>query len=190
MVEVKVLMALIEENNAIGKESAKNGEWVKISMRKVHILLEMEDNDDRKVCLDYLSNDTKVTIPGVERPWLSEVEGFILPNHDTRRILLAESKRNTTDHSVAFTDSSATDYDSADESLVCSTPLPPLKNLEGAKPIFGPKTIKSILKSKSTLKAEALKCVIINEPSSAPAKGNKRSSASNVHSAHAGKLRV
>ncbi|GJZ52119.1 hypothetical protein Tco_0606634, partial [Tanacetum coccineum] len=68
-----------------------------------------------------------------------------------------------------------------DESLVSSTPLPLLKKLEGAEPISGPKTIKSILKSKSTLKTEALKGVIINEPSSAPAKGNKSSSASKVH---------
>ncbi|GJQ97548.1 retrovirus-related pol polyprotein from transposon TNT 1-94 [Tanacetum coccineum] len=37
MVEVKVLMALAEENNAVGKESARNGEWVKISMRKCDI---------------------------------------------------------------------------------------------------------------------------------------------------------
>ncbi|GJT59223.1 hypothetical protein Tco_1002756 [Tanacetum coccineum] len=251
-------------------------------MRKVHTLLEMEDNDDRKVCLDYLCidlnyveeqrsnllskhrnivhelnackeqllvlkqvkldfltmshvnteilkenknlrtelkelkaitetwlnssnkvnqwlkdlvfvkslvDDTKVTIPGVERPWLSEAEGFILPNHDTGRILPYESQRNTTDHSVAVTDSSTTNYDSADESLVCSTPLPPLKKLDGAEPISGPKTIKSILRSKSTFKAEALKSVIINEPSSAPTKGNKSFSASKVHSAPAGKLK-
>ncbi|GJS17991.1 hypothetical protein Tco_0412463 [Tanacetum coccineum] len=134
------------------------------------------------------ADDTKVTIPGVERPWLSEAEGFILPNHDTGRILPAESQRNTTDPSVAVTDSSATVYDSADESSVCSTPLPPLKKLNGAEPI-GPKTIKSILRSKSTFKTEALKGVIINEPSSAPAKGNKSSSASKVHSAPAGKLK-
>ncbi|GKA43174.1 hypothetical protein Tco_0735898 [Tanacetum coccineum] len=37
------------------------------------------------------ADDTKVSIPGVERPWLSEAEGFILPNHDTGRILPAES---------------------------------------------------------------------------------------------------
>ncbi|GJX23331.1 retrovirus-related pol polyprotein from transposon TNT 1-94, partial [Tanacetum coccineum] len=116
-------------------------------------------------------------------------EGFILPNHDTGRILRVESQRNTTDPSVAFNDSSTTDYDSTDESLVCSTPLPPLKKLEGVEPISGPRTIKSILKSKSTLKGEALKGVAINEPSSAPAKGNKSSSASKVHSAPAGKLK-
>ncbi|GJT60067.1 retrovirus-related pol polyprotein from transposon TNT 1-94 [Tanacetum coccineum] len=247
MVEVKVLMALAEENDVVSKEGARNGEWVKISMRKVHTLLEMEDNDDRKVCLDYLcidlnyveeqrsnllskhrnlvhelnackeqllvlkqakldfltiaawlkdlvfvkssANDTKVTIPGVERPWLSKAKGFILPNHDTGRILPSKSQRNTTDPSVVVIDSSATEYNSADESLVCSTPLPPLKKLDGVEPISGPKTIKSILRSKSTLKTEALKGVIINEPSSAPAKDNKSSSASKVHSAHAGKLK-
>ncbi|GJS05526.1 retrovirus-related pol polyprotein from transposon TNT 1-94 [Tanacetum coccineum] len=134
---------------------------------------------------------------GVERPWLSEAEGFILPNHDTNykknhdtgRILPSESQRNITDPSVAATDSLATDYDSADESSVCSTPLPPLKKLDGVEPISGPKTIKSILRSKSTFKAEALKSVILNGPSSAPAKGNKSFSASKVHSAPIGKLK-
>ncbi|GJU38405.1 hypothetical protein Tco_1191362 [Tanacetum coccineum] len=145
MVKVKVLMALAEDNDAINKEGFRNGECVKISMRKV------------------------------ERPWLSEAEGFILPNHDAGKILPGESQRNTTDPPVAVTNSSATDYDSTDESSVCSTPLPPLKKLDGAEPISRPKTIKSILRSKSIFKAETLKSVIINKPSSAPAKGNKSS---------------
>nr|GEY16822.1 retrovirus-related Pol polyprotein from transposon TNT 1-94 [Tanacetum cinerariifolium] len=34
MVEVKVLMSLVEDNDAIIKEGARNGEWMKISMRK------------------------------------------------------------------------------------------------------------------------------------------------------------
>nr|GEV81177.1 hypothetical protein [Tanacetum cinerariifolium] len=108
MVEVKVLMALAKDNHAIRKEGVKNGEWVKISMRK---------------------------------------------------ILRVESKRNTTDPLVAIIDSSAIDYDSTDESSVCRTPLPPLKKLDGAGPVSGPKTIKSILRLKSTFKAKTLKGV-------------------------------
>ncbi|GJT91709.1 hypothetical protein Tco_1080554 [Tanacetum coccineum] len=107
----------------------------------------------------------------------------IIPN------IPSESQRNTTDPSVTVTDSSAADYDSSDESLVCSTPLPPLKKLDGAEPITRPKSIKLILRSKSTIKAEAFKSVIINEPSSAPTKGNKSSLASKVHSAPASKLK-
>ncbi|GJY43289.1 hypothetical protein Tco_0431502 [Tanacetum coccineum] len=93
------------------------------------------------------SEDTKVSILGVERPWLSEAEGFTLPNHDTGRILPAESQVKITDPLVAITDSSAIEYDLVDESSVCSTLLPPLEKLTGAEPISGPKTIKSILKS-------------------------------------------
>ncbi|GJY66794.1 hypothetical protein Tco_0469032 [Tanacetum coccineum] len=96
-------------------------------------------------------NDTKVTIPGVERPWLSEAKDFILPNHDTGRILPSKSQRNIIDPSFAVTDSSSTEYDSVDESSVYSTPLPPLKKLDVAEPT-GQKTIKLNLRSKSTLK--------------------------------------
>nr|GEW35626.1 retrovirus-related Pol polyprotein from transposon TNT 1-94 [Tanacetum cinerariifolium] len=120
---------------------------------------------------------------------LKKALGFIQQNHDTGRILLSGSPRNTTDSLVAVTDSSTTNYNSTDEILVCSIPLPPLKKLDGAEPLSGPKTLKSILRSKSTFKAEALKDVTINELSSTPTKGNKSSLASKVHSAPAGKLK-
>ncbi|GJU75443.1 hypothetical protein Tco_1272513 [Tanacetum coccineum] len=84
--------------------------------------------------------------------------------------------------------STLSNYDTADESLVCSIPLPPLKKLDGPEPISGPKTIKSILKSKSTFKAETLKGIIINKPSSAPSRGSKSSSSSKTNSAPASKL--
>ncbi|GKD30156.1 hypothetical protein Tco_1240934 [Tanacetum coccineum] len=131
------------------------------------------------------TDDTKVSIPGVERPLLSKAEGFTLPNHDTGRIIPAESQVKITDPSVAITDSSATKYDSADESLVCSTPFPPLQKLVGAEPVSGPKIIKSILNSNSTFKAKNLKGVIINEPSSAHTKVSKNVSASKNNSAPA-----
>ncbi|GJT28011.1 retrovirus-related pol polyprotein from transposon TNT 1-94 [Tanacetum coccineum] len=128
----------------------------------------------------------------MDEGWMTlavKAEGFILPNHDTCRILPAVSQRNTIDPLVVVTDSSATEYDSVDESSVCSTPLPPLKTLNGVEPTSRPKIIKSILRSKSIFKSETLKCSIINEPSSAPVKGNKNSSASVVNSAPPGKLK-
>ncbi|GKE71560.1 retrovirus-related pol polyprotein from transposon TNT 1-94, partial [Tanacetum coccineum] len=58
MNEVKVLMALADDENVtVGKESARNEEWVKISMRNIHTLLDIEDNDERKSFLDYLCID-------------------------------------------------------------------------------------------------------------------------------------
>ncbi|GJU05131.1 hypothetical protein Tco_1121561 [Tanacetum coccineum] len=92
-------------------------------------------------------------------------------------------------HAVV-SDSPASDYDSADESSVCSTPLLlPLKKLDGVEPGSGPKIVKSILKLKSTFKAETLKGITLNEPSSAPARGNKSSSASKTNLAPTGKLK-
>nr|GEY88925.1 hypothetical protein [Tanacetum cinerariifolium] len=125
MVEVKVLMELAEENDVISKEGARNGEWVKISMRNFWA--------KRPSLCKSSADDTKVSIPGVERPWLSEAKGFIMPNHDTGRILPAELQRNTTDPPFSVTDSLMTDYDSVDESSIGSTPLPPLKKLDGAE---------------------------------------------------------
>nr|GEU87714.1 hypothetical protein [Tanacetum cinerariifolium] len=97
--------------------------------------------------------------------------------------------RNTTDPSVAVTKSLASDYDSTDESSVCSTTLPLLEKLAGANPVSGPRTIKSILKSNSTFKTKTLKGVIVNEPSLAPAKGNISTLVSKTNSAPAGKLK-
>ncbi|GJT47881.1 retrovirus-related pol polyprotein from transposon TNT 1-94 [Tanacetum coccineum] len=143
---VKALMALTDEERvSVGKESDRNGVWTKISMKKVHILLEMEDNDDRKSFLDYLYNsDMSITSSNI--PKSSKTKDSNLPNQDT------------------------------DEKL------------DSAEPVYGPKTIKSILKSKSTFKADTLKCIIINEPSSTPTRG-KSSSASKTNSTPTGKLK-
>ncbi|GKA19881.1 hypothetical protein Tco_0699796 [Tanacetum coccineum] len=133
-----------------------------------------------------LADNSEVSITGSNKPKLSETEDSTLSNHDTGKVPSNESQRNINDHSTVVSDSLTTDYDSADESSVCSTPLPLQKNLTGAKPVSGPKTIKSILKSKSTFKAKTLKGITINEPSSAPARGNKSSSVSKSNSALTG----
>ncbi|GJW02394.1 putative ribonuclease H-like domain-containing protein [Tanacetum coccineum] len=118
-------------------------------------------------------------------PKSSETEDSTLPNQETDEVPSSESQRNTNDPSVVIFDSSAADYDLANEYLVYNTPLLSLKKLDGAETISGPKTIKSILKLKSTFKAETLKGITINEPSSAPARG-KSFSASKTNSALAG----
>ncbi|GKB74998.1 hypothetical protein Tco_0936410 [Tanacetum coccineum] len=100
------------------------------------------------------ADNSEVSITGSNKPKLSEAEDSTLSNYNTSKVPSNESQRNTTDHSVVVYDSSATDYDSADESSVCSTSFPPLVKLTGAKPVSRPKTIKLILKSKSTFKAE------------------------------------
>nr|GEY18632.1 hypothetical protein [Tanacetum cinerariifolium] len=115
-------------------------------------------------------------------------EDSTLPNHNSDEIPSNKSQRNITDPSVVVSDSPVSNYDLANEYLVCSTPLLPLKKLNGAEASFGPKTVNSILKSKSTFKAETLKGIKINEPSSAPARGNKSSLGSKTNSAPTGKL--
>ncbi|GJT39287.1 hypothetical protein Tco_0939152 [Tanacetum coccineum] len=136
------------------------------------------------------ADNSNVSITSSNKPRLSEAEDSTLTNHDTGKVSSNESQRNTTDPLVVVSDSLATDYDSVDESLVCSTPLPLLEKLAGAKPITGPKTIKSILKSNSTFKAKTLKGITLKEPSSAPAKDNKKgTSTSKTFLAPVGKLK-
>ncbi|GJW23166.1 hypothetical protein Tco_0033788 [Tanacetum coccineum] len=236
-IEVKALMALTDEERvSVGKESASNSEWVKISIQKVHTLLEMEDNDDRKSFLDYLCIDLnyveeqrnnlllkhrylvqelntckeqllvlkqakldlltmqhciseqiptqKKKILGIDQltedtssSWPKDLV-FVKSSADNSNVSITSS--NKTRLSKAE-DSTLPNHDTADESSVYSTPLPPLEKLAGAKPISGPKTIKSILKSKFTFKDETLKGIIINEPSSSPAKGNISTSVNQHH---------
>nr|GEZ42759.1 hypothetical protein [Tanacetum cinerariifolium] len=55
MVEVKVLMALVEENDAVSKEGAKNNEWLKISMRK-DFQDSPDDEEDTRSSHEYLND--------------------------------------------------------------------------------------------------------------------------------------
>ncbi|GJW40831.1 hypothetical protein Tco_0066676 [Tanacetum coccineum] len=205
--EVKSLMTLTnEERVSVGKQIASHGEWVKISIQKC-INEQIPTQKKKFLGIDQLTKDTSssrpkdlvfvkssadnsnVSITSSNKTRLSEAKDFTLPNHDTGKVSPDESQRNTTDLPVVVSESLTTDYNSVDESSVCSIPHPPLEKLAGAKPVSGPKTIKSILKSKSTFKAETLKSVIINEPSSAPAKGNISTLVSKTNSAPAGKLK-
>ncbi|GJY23314.1 retrovirus-related pol polyprotein from transposon TNT 1-94, partial [Tanacetum coccineum] len=208
--EDKDLMALTDEERvSVGKESARNETWLNSSNKVNQCISKQIPTQKKKILGIYqLTEDTSnyrpkdlvfvkssgnnsyVSITGSNKPKLSKVEDSILPNYYTGKVPSNESQRNRIDPSVVVSDSSTTNYDSADESLVCSTPLPPLEKLAGVKPISGPKTIKSNLKSNPTFKDENLKGITLKEPSSAPAKDNKKgSSASKTSSVPAGKLR-
>ncbi|GJZ70040.1 hypothetical protein Tco_0633590 [Tanacetum coccineum] len=205
--EVKALMELTDEERiSVGKESARNGEWTKFTIKKyineqipsqkkkilrIGQLTEYTSSCGSKdlVFVKSLADNSDMSITSSNLHKSSEVEDSTLPNHDTDEVPSNKSQRNTTDPSTVVSDSPASDYDSTDESSVCSTPFLPLKKLDGAEPGSGLKTVKSILKSKSTFKAKTLKGITLNEPSPAPARGNKISSASKTNSAPAGKLK-
>ncbi|GKB01065.1 hypothetical protein Tco_0829109 [Tanacetum coccineum] len=58
MTQVNVLMALADDEQDVGKNHAHNGEWIDITMRKVNILLSMEDSD-WQTYLKYINIDLK-----------------------------------------------------------------------------------------------------------------------------------
>nr|GEY30471.1 hypothetical protein [Tanacetum cinerariifolium] len=125
----------------------------------------------------------------IVRKEISVLSYLLTKPFDAGRFQYLVSQRNITGPLAIVSDSLASDYDSPDESLVCRTHLLLLKKLDGAEPGSGLKTVKLILKSKSTFKAEFLKDITLNEPSLAPTRGNKSSSASKTNSAPTGKLK-
>ncbi|GJU07794.1 hypothetical protein Tco_1124224 [Tanacetum coccineum] len=57
--QVKVLMALANNELTMGKNYACNGEWIDITMRKVNILLSMDEDVDWQNYLKYINVDLK-----------------------------------------------------------------------------------------------------------------------------------
>nr|GEV37771.1 retrovirus-related Pol polyprotein from transposon TNT 1-94 [Tanacetum cinerariifolium] len=200
--EVKALMALTDEERIfVGKESARNvliklivNEQI-LTQKKIILGIGQLAEDTSScgskdlVFVKSSADNSDMSITSSNLHKSSEAEDSTLPNHDIDEVSLNKSQRNTTDPSAIVPDSPTPDYDSANESSVCSTPLLLLKKLDSVEPGSGPKTVKSILKSKSTFKAKTLKGITLNEPSSAPARGNKSSSASKTNSTPAGKLK-
>ncbi|GJV38185.1 hypothetical protein Tco_1410662 [Tanacetum coccineum] len=58
--KIKVLMALAEDEElTVGKNHAKNGKWIDITMRKVNILLSIDKDADWKTYLNNINIDIK-----------------------------------------------------------------------------------------------------------------------------------
>ncbi|GJT31949.1 hypothetical protein Tco_0922368 [Tanacetum coccineum] len=54
---IRAFMAIAEDEPSVGKADARSGQWVDITMKKVHKLLSMTDGDERKHVLDYTHVD-------------------------------------------------------------------------------------------------------------------------------------
>nr|GEX83521.1 retrovirus-related Pol polyprotein from transposon TNT 1-94 [Tanacetum cinerariifolium] len=65
--QVKVLMALANDELTVGKSHARNGEWVDITIRKVNTLLFMDEDVDWQNYLKYININLKF----VEEQWLN-----------------------------------------------------------------------------------------------------------------------
>ncbi|GJU42574.1 hypothetical protein Tco_1195531 [Tanacetum coccineum] len=57
--QVKVLMALADDEFTVGKNHARNGEWINITTRKVNILLYMDEDAGWQNYLKYITIDLK-----------------------------------------------------------------------------------------------------------------------------------
>nr|GEV47291.1 hypothetical protein [Tanacetum cinerariifolium] len=142
--KVKAKLALLSSCASAFKASmVKNKGLIAVAYEWDKEEVSLDDNEtiEVKVLMDLAKDNVVVSKEGAKM---------------VNRILPAKSQRNTIDPSVVVTGSSATKYDSVDESSVCSTPLPPMKKLNGAELTSGPKTIKSILSSSALVVSSAL----------------------------------
>ncbi|GJV09194.1 hypothetical protein Tco_1346850 [Tanacetum coccineum] len=54
---IRAFMEIAEDGPSVGKADARSGQWVNITMKKVHRLLSMTNGDERKHVLDYTHVD-------------------------------------------------------------------------------------------------------------------------------------
>ncbi|GJS22525.1 hypothetical protein Tco_0451157 [Tanacetum coccineum] len=198
--KVKALMALTDEERVfVGKESANN-DYLCIDLNYVEeqrnnllskqrsLVHELNTCKEQLLVLKQAKLDL-LTMQHVNTEILKENQNLKNELKELTSITEAWLNNSNKVNQNKPKLSEVEDFTLSDHDTVCSTPLPLLEKLTGAEPVSGPKTIKSILKSKSTFKAETLKGITISKHSSAPARGNKSSSASKTNSAHAGKLK-
>ncbi|GJZ38321.1 hypothetical protein Tco_1309134 [Tanacetum coccineum] len=150
MTQVKVLMALADDKLVVCKNHARNGEWIDITM-KVNILLSMDKDVDWQTYLKYINSDIKFIeeqrlnlksfIPAsldYDHEMISKPKDLVerhnldnkFLNFNTGRILVSESQ--AVNECLKLTEAPTNLEFSKDSGLEPLTPLPQLKNLQGA----------------------------------------------------------
>ncbi|GKA22064.1 hypothetical protein Tco_0708026 [Tanacetum coccineum] len=157
----KAFMAIVEDEPYVGKRDARSGQWVKITMKKVHKLLSITDGEERKHVLDYthvdlhyledqrkdlvnkfnalkqdLSFHNKVTL---DQLLFKQIPGNIV------KALGGKGRRKENSKADVSTSESALiiTFDSEDDSDI-QEPLPPLPKLTGADPSDTSKSVISL----------------------------------------------
>nr|GEX22210.1 hypothetical protein [Tanacetum cinerariifolium] len=161
---VKVLMALADDELTVRKSHARNGEYVDITIRKVNTLLSMDEDAGWQNYLNEQIPHQKKKVIGGElftesSSRINENENLFVPasmgydqemvpktkywverlnpdskllNFNTGRILVPKSQ--AVNESLESTETLNTPKASKDSEVESLTPLPPLKNLQGASP--------------------------------------------------------
>nr|GEZ25139.1 hypothetical protein [Tanacetum cinerariifolium] len=169
-VNTKILKENQNLRNELKELTSITEAWLNISSKVNQCISKQIPTQKKKILeIDQLTEDTSSS--GLKDPM------FLKSLADNSKVSITGSNKPKLSEAK---DSTMSNHDTGKH------PLPPLEKLTGVEPVFRPKTIKSILKSKSTFKAETLKGITINEPSSAPASGNKSFLVSKTNSAPAG----
>nr|GEV49017.1 retrovirus-related Pol polyprotein from transposon TNT 1-94 [Tanacetum cinerariifolium] len=138
--QVKVLMALADDELTVGNIHARNGEWVDLTIRMVNALLSMDEDAEWQNYLKYINIDLKF----VEEQRLNLTSKYNtmverlnpdskLLKFNTRRIIIPKSQ--AVNESLKPTKASTGPKSSNDSKAEPITPLPPLNILQGASPI-------------------------------------------------------
>ncbi|GJV66998.1 retrovirus-related pol polyprotein from transposon TNT 1-94 [Tanacetum coccineum] len=135
--QVKVLIPLADDELTVGKNHVRNDEWIDITMKKVNILLSMDEDADWKNYLKYINIDLKFVkeqrLNLLSKDWVKRLNpDNKLPNFNTERFLVPESQ--AINESLKPTDTSIPPESSKDSKAESPIPLPPMKNLQGASP--------------------------------------------------------
>nr|GEX56245.1 retrovirus-related Pol polyprotein from transposon TNT 1-94 [Tanacetum cinerariifolium] len=142
--QVKVLMALTDDELTVRKSHAQNGEWVDITIRKE----QLKEKKKKKILrgelltesLSKININENTFIPasiGYDQEMVLKIKDWVerlnpdgkLPNFNNKRILVPKSQ--AVNESLKTLNTPESSKDSEAEFLI---QLPPLKNLQGASP--------------------------------------------------------
>ncbi|GJU16291.1 retrovirus-related pol polyprotein from transposon TNT 1-94 [Tanacetum coccineum] len=143
---VKVLMALVDDELSMGNNHARNGEWIDITIRKVNILLYMDEDADWQNYLKYINIDLNEQILNQKKKILGgELLTESSSKKDVNENLFIPASMGY-DHEMVPKSKDWVERHNPDRKLLnfntgrilvpekSLTPLPPLKNLQGASP--------------------------------------------------------